>query len=293
MAEPEKTQEPSKIGEGSATPATSESKAALPQVESPSLSPAGFAQEAQEPAFESMQEAEPEKILAAIEAAQAAQPKAVPRFAVSRRMRRNGLLAASVMLAAATGAVIGALAVGTTAPPAATGRADTAGNEERASMQKSIAHLAKEISALKSGIEAANKGTGSQIGKIADRVERIEKHDRTADTTGTINKSPAPAAAPAAVEAPLPTPRPNILNGWILRDAANGRAVVENRSGDYYDVRPGDPLPGLGNVEAIKRDAGRWQVVTGRGIITGATPATTASVPPRRRSYYSPYYWPY
>jgi hypothetical protein len=224
--------------------------------------------------------------IAAASAAQA-NPK---RPLLSRRTKRNALFAASVTIAAAAGAVIGALAVpGRPEAP----RIDTASNAERAAMQKSIAHLSKEISALKAGIETASKGTGAQIGKIGDRLERIEKSDRLADATGSIAK-PASAPAAAHVDAPLPVPRPTIvLSGWALRDAAHGRAVVENRAGDYYDVRPGDPLPGIGTVEAIKRENGVWQVVTTKGVINGQRPPSTASAPARRRSYYSPYYWPY
>jgi len=37
--------------------------------------------------------------------------------------------------------------------------------------------------------------------------------------------------------------------------------------GDIYQVVPGGPLPGIGPVEQIKRQDGRWVVVTPKGII--------------------------
>jgi len=37
--------------------------------------------------------------------------------------------------------------------------------------------------------------------------------------------------------------------------------------GDIYQVVPGAPLPGLGPVERVKRQDGRWVVVTPKGII--------------------------
>jgi hypothetical protein len=40
--------------------------------------------------------------------------------------------------------------------------------------------------------------------------------------------------------------------------------------GDIYQVVPGAPLPGLGSVEQIKRQDGRWVVVTPKGIIVSA-----------------------
>jgi hypothetical protein len=33
------------------------------------------------------------------------------------------------------------------------------------------------------------------------------------------------------------------------------------------EVAPGDMLPGLGRIEAIRRQDGRWVVITSRGMI--------------------------
>jgi len=41
---------------------------------------------------------------------------------------------------------------------------------------------------------------------------------------------------------------------------------VQSRMG-LMEVEVGDPLPGGGRVEAIRRDNGRWVVVTSRGLI--------------------------
>ena len=42
--------------------------------------------------------------------------------------------------------------------------------------------------------------------------------------------------------------------------------MVEGRSG-LYEVGPGSTLPGIGRVEAVKRQDGRWVVVTAKGLI--------------------------
>ena len=81
------------------------------------------------------------------------------------------------------------------------------------------------------------------------------------DITGSISP---PAAAPATapkVEARLPT-----VEGWVLRDVANGSALIEGRRG-MFEVYAGDPVPGLGRVDAIRRQDGRWVVVTSKGLI--------------------------
>ena len=76
--------------------------------------------------------------------------------------------------------------------------------------------------------------------------------------------------------------KPPVVDGWRLRDFYAGRAVLESRSGELYEVGPGSNLPGLGKVETIKRGDGRVVVVTPKGIIT-------AAVEQRRAPYYLPY----
>jgi len=52
----------------------------------------------------------------------------------------------------------------------------------------------------------------------------------------------------------------------VLREVAYGGALIEGRRGSY-DVYAGDVIPGLGRVDAIRRQEGRWVVVTSRGLI--------------------------
>ena len=70
------------------------------------------------------------------------------------------------------------------------------------------------------------------------------------------------ASTPAAAQ----TSRLPVVEGWVLRDVTDGLAVVQGRQG-IYEVVPGDPLPGVGRVDAIRRQDGRWVVVTSRGLI--------------------------
>ena len=56
------------------------------------------------------------------------------------------------------------------------------------------------------------------------------------------------------------------MSNWTLQTARDGYALIESR-GDIYQVVPGVPVPGLGRVEDIKREDGRWVVVTPRGIV--------------------------
>ena len=56
------------------------------------------------------------------------------------------------------------------------------------------------------------------------------------------------------------------LDDWVLRDVAYGGALIGGRRG-VYEVYAGDFIPGLGRVDAIRRQDGRWVVVTSRGLI--------------------------
>lgn len=189
-----------------------------------------------------------------------------PRFVIRPRHKRYVLLAASVAIAAVVGAVTGAATSNglSKAPPV-----DVAAVEENKAMQQSVARLTKEITSLKASLDAANRSASNQIAKISERLNR-----ETANVTGSVT----PQASQAALTAPLPAarsepaaaamqlPRLSIVPDWTIRETRDGFVYVQGH-GDVYKVVPGAPLPGLGPVEQIKRQDGRWLVVTPKGII--------------------------
>ncbi|MGA7773971.1 MAG: hypothetical protein WCA25_13625 [Pseudolabrys sp.] len=73
-----------------------------------------------------------------------------------------------------------------------------------------------------------------------------------------LRKNERTVAAPQAPRA--------ILRDWWISNARNGHVYVQGH-GNVYRVVPGTPLPGLGAVEQIKRQNGRWVVLTPKGII--------------------------
>ena len=242
----------------------------LPSVESPSISPAG-------PLSEPVAEAPPVHEPAA---ATAAGIQIVwPTFNVPKmrpRQKRTALLAASVAIAGALGAIVGAAASGgfaTAAKPV-----PVATIEDRKALEQSIAKLAKEVTTLKTALEATSKTSNQQIAKINERADRIERSVTAELVTGSIS---APQTVPTPAAVPVPTPRPapriaapevqqparqQIVQDWAIREARDGYVYVQGH-GDIYQVVPGAPLPGLGTVESIKRMDGRWVVTTPRGII--------------------------
>jgi hypothetical protein len=294
-----------KTGDQAAVPAASQSMPELPTVQSPPLSP-----EAAEPAPVPTAEATavdpveepapamasaPEPVSQPTAAAPEIEPVAAmsetvaeprgtllsfPPFAIRPRHKRYALLAASVVLAAALGAVVGAVAGGGFSTPAPRIEVAAAGDDRKA-MQQSIAKLGKEVTSLKASLEAANKSAHSQIAKISERFDRAASQQ---DVTGSISPPQTVPAAPAALPqaaTPIPTPRPlprlaavesqpparpTVVQGWTIRDTRDGYVYVEGH-GDIYEVIPGAPLPGLGPVESVRRQDGRWVVTTPKGII--------------------------
>ena len=151
---------------------------------------------------------------------------------------------------------------------------------------KAIQRRSKEIASLGASLEVANKSTHNQIAKINERINRTsteinERLNRaSAEISGSI-KAPqtAPPSAASAHDTPIPTARPtsvaadtqsptkpSIVADWSVL-GVRGRYVYLKGHGDIYEVVPGAPLPGLGPVEQIKRQDGRWVVVTPKGII--------------------------
>jgi hypothetical protein len=207
-------------------------------------------------------------ISSAIETAGDSIAESRPHLTLSPRHRLYGVLGASVAIAAAFGALVGSAATGAFSKPAAL---NVVGVEEDKAIQQSVARLSIEMASLKASLEVANKSSQSQIAKISERLNRA-----SAEVTGSF---PPPQTMPASA-APLPMPRPTsadadtqspakvaILANWSIRGVRGRYVYVQQGHGDLYEVVPGAPLPGVGPVEQIKRQDGRWVVVTPKGII--------------------------
>ena len=56
------------------------------------------------------------------------------------------------------------------------------------------------------------------------------------------------------------------MEGWALRDVDHGSALIDSRQG-MFEVYAGDNVPGLGRIDAIRKQDGHWVVVTSKGLI--------------------------
>jgi hypothetical protein len=196
---------------------------------------------------------------------------------------RFALLAASLAVAAAIGAAVGSLSTSGLVHWRQGGAIAQSGTSHQGQFQGQLQGQLAEFSALKSELEAATRNASTQLAKIADRLDRVERAEQepssklthiadavdrlekrvagSPEITGSIGAAPASASASAE-------PKPAVLPDWIVQEVQGGRALIQNRSGGLFDISAGSVLPGIGRVEAIKRQDGQWVVVTARGLIT-------------------------
>jgi hypothetical protein len=210
--------------------------------------------------------------------------------------RRFSALAAVVALAVIAGALGGAMATVGLQQFAGNDPAPAPNTASNAAFDATVARIDADIVALKASVEHTSKLGLAQFNKTNDRLDKVEKAElepavklaklsETVDRLDKLRATPA-ASAPVAAAAPAPaaarevtgsiTPAPAApkvevgrlptVEGWILRDVANGGALIEGRQG-IYEVYAGDPVPGLGRVDAIRRQDGHWVVVTSKGLI--------------------------
>ncbi|MDD1520738.1 MULTISPECIES: hypothetical protein [Bradyrhizobium] len=195
--------------------------------------------------------------------------------------RRLAGTAAVVALAACVGAISGALTTARVMQfatnPAPVPMADNS------ALAASVGRIDADVIALKASLDNTSKTGVDQFNRTTDRLDKLEKAQaepmaKLAKLSETVDKLrtaqaavPAPTAAaqaatPAATPPKVEASKLPMVDGWRLRDVANGGALIEGREG-LYEVYAGDPVPGLGRVDAIRRQDGRWVVVTSKGLI--------------------------
>jgi hypothetical protein len=225
-------------------------------------------------------------------------PEAEPAKASSGN-RRFAAMAAVVALATVAGALGGALATAGIGHFIGGDQAVAKDVVKDSALEATVARIDADITALKASVEHTTKMGMSQFNKTSDRLDKVEKAQaepaaKLAELSKTVDKLRAtPPAAPAIVAAATPAatrdvtgtvtapatttaapaapPKPEVarlptVEGWVLRDVSNGGALIEGRQG-MYEVYAGDPVPGLGRIDAIRKQDGRWVVVTTKGLI--------------------------
>jgi hypothetical protein len=220
--------------------------------------------------------------------------------------RRVGAMAAVIALAAVAGAIGGALATAglgqgiakdVAAAPrnveleAAVARLDADIVALKASVEQNaklgVAQFNKTSDRLDK-VEKAQVDPATKLARLSDEVSKLRSTQAAAPAvapvaatapaqavaaaapaTTTVAKditgSVAPAAAAASPVKPEVARLPTV-EGWVLRDVGYGGALIEGRRG-IFEIYAGDSIPGVGRVDAIRKQDGRWVVVTSKGLI--------------------------
>lgn len=237
----------------SATPLSAQSEAALFAGEAASSAPAS----------EPVAPAASPLAAAAESSSEAAQTGAPPRG--WGRNGRLALLAATIALSAAIGSIVGSVGFATTerilssreTPDAQLVETVRALKNDLALLRAQVKSTGDQVASLRSSVTTSSAAAHAQMAKLSEALERADK--RTAlspstEITGSVARVPVPSA-----------PKP--LAGWIVRRVYDGIALIEGRDG-IIEAEAGDNLPGLGRIQEIKRQNGRWVVMTSRGVIT-------------------------
>src|SRR5262245_1142129 len=207
-----------------------------------------------------------------------------PASAGNWRVPRVSRLAAVIALAIGGGAVAGSLATLWVVQTQSADQAVAASeiNQFKAALER----INTEVVALRSNLEASNRGTSAQFARLTDRIDRTERTQaapaaKIAKLNETVERidrrtRDLPELGPSVPEQRIPPPvpikeisRPSVVPGWVVRGVYDGTALIQGRIG-MIEVEVGDPLPGGGRVEAIRRQDGRWVVVTTKGLILAA-----------------------
>jgi hypothetical protein len=220
---------------------------------------------------------------------------------VKPNVTRLALVAALMAIAASFGAVGGSVGVAkfgpifASAPPVAPVAKDNVAEEVKAlkdtvaQLRATTKSLSDNLVALKSTVATSNTAQNTQISKVSDALDRVEKAQAdlrktaavtaapvhmasttqataaTSDVTGSVKQQPP---VPMVLGEPPQNLKPPVVPGWVLRRVYDGAALIEGRDG-IIEVETGTITPGLGRIEGIKRQDGRWVVVTSRGLVIG------------------------
>src|SRR5262249_7910946 len=107
-------------------------------------------------------------------------------------------------------------------------------------------------------VDRAQADPASRIAKAVETLERLVGRD----TTGTVTPPKAASAALLGQAAQAP-----VIGRWGRGEGYPGTPIVQRRGFGAIEVEAGDTIPGVGRVEAIRKQDSRWVVVTSRGII--------------------------
>jgi hypothetical protein len=154
--------------------------------------------------------------------------------------------------------------------------------EAMSQLRRSVATLSTDVAATRTAFDASSRATSDRFGRLVQSVERVERDqslsatrvERMAEAKPQVARTVAAAPSPDVTGSIPPQPRPatarrEIIQGWRVRRAYEGVAILEGPAG-VIEVAQGQDVPNLGRIEDIKFENGSWQVLTSKGIVVSA-----------------------
>lgn len=172
--------------------------------------------------------------------------------------------------------------------------------ETVAQLRKQVSGVSENLDALRTAVDQSSKVTNDRFGRFAENLDRIErvsssstaKLDKLAQmqaqapAPATVQSQPLQQQGPLIVSAAAPdftgsVPAPErsslprkAVKGWSVRQAYEGIAILQGPNGVIEAVL-GQQVPGLGRIEEIRSENGRFAVdLSGGGVVYSSRKAT-------------------
>lgn len=148
-------------------------------------------------------------------------------------------------------------------------------NQQLSAKDESLDNATAENKALSSQLDKAESKISDLESKIASLQNQLKSAKSTSDAAPqpqekTIKTTASDAATtkPAPVKTASPAPKPQKTYDWSLRSASPGRATLADQNGDMRSVEVGSSVPGLGRIESISVEGGKWVVKGAQGSVS-------------------------
>jgi hypothetical protein len=144
-----------------------------------------------------------------------------------------------------------------------------------------LADLGERLDRIERNLPVAAGSLLAKLEQLSERLDRMERGAAVAlrppqPASPAISATPAAASVPGPAQAPRPAASPTLnlqglsearkIPNWVVREVINGKAILQGPRG-VIGVSRGDFVPGVGRVESIARQGGRWIMATNNGVI--------------------------
>jgi hypothetical protein len=165
--------------------------------------------------------------------------------------------------------------------------------ETVAQLRRQVAGVSEHLDGLRTAVDVSSKATSDRFGRFAENLDRIERSNSTATARMEKIAEAQTLAAAQSTQSPVQSPLRmasiphnvevtgsvappekskmlrRVVKGWSVRQAYEGIAILQGPKG-VVEVVLGQEVPGLGRIEEMKIENGRWVVVSSVGAIVSA-----------------------